>query len=48
VVALQQPLDVGVGPEPSQLAPDPAVPVDERPVAVERRPAFAALNRRTS
>ena len=39
VVALEQVGRVGVGPEARQLGADAAVPVHERPVAVERRPA---------
>jgi hypothetical protein len=40
VVALEQARRLFVSEQPPQLAPDARIPVDERPVAVERRPAF--------
>ena len=41
VVALQELVDVGLRPETRKLPADAAVPVDERPVTVEGRPASA-------
>jgi hypothetical protein len=38
VVALEQPVGVGFRPQVGEARPDPPVPIDERPVAVERRP----------